>query len=81
MFNWLSVLAVPVAIWWVIFSPLFLGRGPPNRLAAAILAAIERPVFAFFVALAMLGSMNGVQCEFEFLSDFDTILLSLPFSK
>ncbi|CAB3245513.1 unnamed protein product [Arctia plantaginis] len=61
MFSWLSVLAVPAAMWWMLFSPLFLGRGPPNRLAAAILAAIERPVFAFFIALALLGAMNGVE--------------------
>ncbi|KAF9815714.1 hypothetical protein SFRURICE_009231 [Spodoptera frugiperda] len=60
IFGWLSVAAVPVAAWWVAVSPLALGRGPPARLPAAALAALERPVFSFFVAMALLGAMNGI---------------------
>ncbi|XP_021193720.3 O-acyltransferase like protein [Helicoverpa armigera] len=60
VFGWVSVASVPAAAWWVAASPLALGRGPPARLPAAALAALERPVFSFFVAMALLGAMNGV---------------------
>lgn len=76
IFGWLSVAAVPVAAWWVAVSPLALGRGPPARLPAAALAALERPVFSFFVAMALLGAMNGIPCEYYF--DYGRAHVSLP---
>ncbi|KAJ8710949.1 hypothetical protein PYW07_008191 [Mythimna separata] len=92
VFGWISVASVPVAAWWVAASPLALGRGPPGRLAAAALAALERPVFSFFVAMALLGAMNNIPSAVQrFLSwrgwaswarlSFGALLLHMPINK
>lgn len=62
-FRWASVAGPFLAVLWAALSPLLLGRGPPARGAAAALAAVERPMFSFFVALGLLGAMNDVKCN------------------
>ncbi|XP_075983443.1 nose resistant to fluoxetine protein 6-like [Anticarsia gemmatalis] len=92
VFSWISVLSVPAATWWVAGSPLLLGRGPPDRLAGAALAVIERPVFAFFVGMALLGAMNGVESAVRRVLawsgwacwarlSFGALLLHMPINK
>ncbi|XP_060806739.1 nose resistant to fluoxetine protein 6 [Amyelois transitella] len=61
VFRWASVAATPLAVWWVAASPQLAGAGEPRRLAAAALAAFERPVFVVLVFLALLGAMQGVE--------------------
>ncbi|KAM3957874.1 nose resistant to fluoxetine protein 6 [Aphomia sociella] len=61
VFRWVSVWSTPLAAWWVASSPLLLGARVPSRVAAAALAAVERPVFVLFVVLACLGAINGIK--------------------
>ncbi|KAJ0173383.1 hypothetical protein K1T71_011559 [Dendrolimus kikuchii] len=92
VFRWVSVGGVPLAAWWMAASPLLPGRGPPSRAAAAALAAFERPVFALFGSLALLGALHGVQSPVRrFLSwsgwscfarlSFGALLLHMPINK
>ncbi|XP_026737166.1 O-acyltransferase like protein-like [Trichoplusia ni] len=60
VFSCVSVWSVLLAAGWVCVSPRALGRGPPSRLPAAALAALERPVFSLFTCIALLGAINGV---------------------
>nr|XP_037872323.1 O-acyltransferase like protein isoform X3 [Bombyx mori] len=91
-FRWSAVSSVCVSAWWVAASPLLLGRGAPGRGGAAALAALERPIFAFFVGVALLGAMHGVPSPIgSFLSwrgwgcgarlSFGALLLHLPLNK
>lgn len=60
----MSVASVPLAVLWVGASPRMLdGAGGP-RAAAAALAALERPVFAALVTLALLAAIHGVPCKY-----------------
>ncbi|KAG6458584.1 hypothetical protein O3G_MSEX010927 [Manduca sexta] len=92
VFRWVSVWSVPLAVWWVPLSPLMLGAGEPARGPAAALAALERPVFAAFISIGLLGAMHGVQSPFsEVLSwrgwsvparlSFGALLLHMPLNK
>ncbi|XP_053616969.1 nose resistant to fluoxetine protein 6-like isoform X2 [Plodia interpunctella] len=58
LFRWVSVASTPIAVWWVAASPQLAAE---QRLSAAALAALERPVFVLFVFLALLGAMQGVE--------------------
>lgn len=92
LLSWMSVISVPTAVWWVAGSPLLLGHGPPERLGASALAVFERPVFAFFVAFALLGAMNGVESAVQRVLSwsgwscwarlsFGALLLHMPLNK
>ncbi|CAH2052519.1 unnamed protein product, partial [Iphiclides podalirius] len=92
IFRWMSVLAAPLALWWAALSPLLLPAGPPPRGAAAALAALERPVFAFLCSVALLGAINGVRSPWRtWLSgrgwavcarlSFGALLLHMPLNK
>ncbi|XP_023942009.2 O-acyltransferase like protein [Bicyclus anynana] len=79
-FRWSSVAAAPAALLFAAWSPLVLGEGPPRRAVAAVLAAVERPVFAGLVALALLGAMHGVKSPWgTWLSSGGTVLARLSF--
>ncbi|KAI5638740.1 O-acyltransferase like protein [Phthorimaea operculella] len=91
-FRWVSVLAPPISVWWAAMSPLLIGEGPPGRASAAILAAVERPVFSFFVALGLLGAMHNVESPLRTLFSWDgwqaparlsfgVLLLHIPLNK
>ncbi|XP_034827888.1 O-acyltransferase like protein-like [Maniola hyperantus] len=80
VFRWVSIAAAPAALWWAALSPLTLGEGPPSRATAATLAALERPVFTVFVALALLGAINGLKSPWRtWLSHSGTVLARLSF--
>ncbi|XP_045539295.1 nose resistant to fluoxetine protein 6 [Papilio machaon] len=92
VFRWVSVCAAPVALWWAALSPLLVPAGPPPRAAAAALAALERPVFALLVIVALLGAINGVKSPWRtWLSgrgwafcarlSFGALLLHMPLNK
>ncbi|CAK1552423.1 unnamed protein product [Leptosia nina] len=90
-FRWLSICAAPAAAWWAGLSPLLAGGGLPQRLCSAALAAFERPVFVFFVIVALLGAINGIKSPWRtWLShmgstvprlSFGALLLHLPLNK
>ncbi|CAH2093331.1 unnamed protein product [Euphydryas editha] len=80
IFRWASIGAAPAATAWVALSPMLLGAGPPNRLAAAALAALERPIFVALIAIALLGAINGVDSPWRRLfSSGGTVLARLSF--
>ncbi|XP_068623694.1 O-acyltransferase like protein-like [Battus philenor] len=92
VFRWVSVAAAPLAMWWAAFSPLLVPAGIPPHGAAAALAALERPVFALLVCLALLGAINGVKSPWRtWLSgsgwavfarlSFGALLLHMPLNK
>ncbi|XP_052739155.1 O-acyltransferase like protein-like [Bicyclus anynana] len=79
-FRWSSLAAAPGALLFMAWSPLVLGEGPPRRAVAAVLAAVERPVFAGLVALALLGAMHGVRSPWRtWLTSGSTVLVRLSF--
>ncbi|XP_046964162.1 O-acyltransferase like protein-like [Vanessa cardui] len=80
IFRWVSVYSAPAAMCWVALSPLLLGAGPPNRLAAAVLAALERPIFVTLVAVALLGAINGIDSPWRrWMSRGGAVLARLSF--
>ncbi|XP_045453955.1 O-acyltransferase like protein-like [Melitaea cinxia] len=80
IFRWASIAAAPAATAWVAMSPMLLGAGPPNRLAAAALAALERPIFVALVTIALLGAINGVDSPWRrWFSSGGTVLARLSF--
>ncbi|XP_049879345.1 O-acyltransferase like protein-like [Pectinophora gossypiella] len=91
-FRWWSAVAPALAVWWAAAAPRLLAAGPPPRAGAAALAALERPVFSFFVALGLLGAMHDVQSPLRTLFSwrgwatparlsFGVLLLHLPLNK
>ncbi|OWR54852.1 hypothetical protein KGM_207137 [Danaus plexippus plexippus] len=91
LFRWVSVAGAPAALCWAALSPMALGAGPPNRLVAALLAALERPIFLLCVTLALLGAIHGIKSPWRtWLShssaalarlSFGALLLHMPLNK
>ncbi|VVC88286.1 unnamed protein product [Leptidea sinapis] len=80
VFRAVSVLCAPAALGWAALSPRLLGGGVPHPMAAAALAALERPVFVLLVTVALLGAINGVKSWWRtWLSHFGSVAPRLSF--
>ncbi|GBP97501.1 Nose resistant to fluoxetine protein 6 [Eumeta japonica] len=70
VWAWVTRVSGPLAVAWVMLSPLLVGGGPPARLPAAALAAFERPVFGIFVAFGLLGAIQNIRNVFPRAGDW-----------